>query len=248
MMRMNVNFWKKFGFALQIVGAIIVVVFVISIAMRIVDTSIVVKGVEVPFKDEISFGAIAVGISLIALGMSISSEQKMKALTNLNFDEKMAMMTDYEKTLKDMKVERDKIEDIINNKKEIEKIQNERSKEMDDMIKNKRWQEQCGDIRNKDWLTLEYRRDKKIGEDTEGIIERCKYDLSAISHLRTWATSEKKKDLIECVINVIKSAKSIDTCKNNRKKICELIEISLKIAPNNKELINLKSESLKREQ
>lgn len=40
-------------------------------------------------------GIIAIGVSFIALGGSISSEQKMMAITKLNFYEKMAMIEDY---------------------------------------------------------------------------------------------------------------------------------------------------------
>jgi len=44
-------------------------------------------------------GIIAIGVSFIALGGSISSEQKMMALTKLNFYEKMAMMEGYKMDL-----------------------------------------------------------------------------------------------------------------------------------------------------
>ena len=92
-----------------------------------------------------------------------------------------------------------------------------------------------------------------IGMDTEkpserydkldNILDQCKYDLRALSHLRYWAKREEKEDLIDnYVVEIINNALRKDTCKNSRKKICELIEISLKIIPKHHKLGTIREE------
>lgn len=46
----------------------------------------------------ISLALVCLGVSFIAIGLSLSSEMRMKALTKLNFNEKMAMFEDYRGT------------------------------------------------------------------------------------------------------------------------------------------------------
>lgn len=92
-----------------------------------------------------------------------------------------------------------------------------------------------------------------IGMDTEkpserydnldNILDQCKYDLRALSHLRYWAKREEKEDLIDnYVVEIINNALRKDTCKNSRKKICELIESSLKIIPKHHKLGTIREE------
>lgn len=193
----------------------------------------------------IAFGVtvVAIGISMIGIIISLSSDIRMKALTNLNFDEKMAMMATYKNTIADMKDEKIKIEDIKKNKERIENmINNEKSIELYSLIEDKKWINQRDIIKNGDWLGLK-QRENKLEKDMSLMIERCGYDLSAISNLKTWATEEKKVELIVRVIGVITSAKAIDTCGNNREGICKMIKISLEIDPENVDLQNCYNEN-----
>lgn len=83
----------------------------------------------------------------------------------------------------------------------------------------------------------------------ETVIERCKYDLRAMSHLIHWAknepTAEDKEKLIKYVIDIIEGYQGCKKCDENEKyskNICDIIEISLEIVPDHKKLINLKKE------
>jgi len=49
---------------------------------------------------EILFGIIAIGMSAIALYISIRSDQRMRALANLEFDEKLAVMASHSERIK----------------------------------------------------------------------------------------------------------------------------------------------------
>lgn len=132
-----------------------------------------------------------IGISLMALALSRKSTYQMHALTALNFDEKMAMMTDYKKRIAGIETEKP-------------------SESLDD---------------------LGY------------VLDKCNYDLRAISHLRWWANSNDRKKLIEeYVIPIINDAQRNDTCKNNRKIICGIIENALKVDPKNGKFKKLKKD------
>lgn len=160
---------------------------------------------------QIGFDAIAIGFSIIALAFASISGMQMFALTHLNFDEKMAMMTGYKNTINELQDRKEKIGNKINNWEDIE-----------DLMNNNRWKE-ITDLINERQNTEEI-----IGYT----IERCKYDLLALSHLRYWAERKVKEDLINnYVVKIIDAVQIKDTCDNNREKICGLIEISLKITP-----------------
>jgi len=49
---------------------------------------------------EIVLGIIAIGVSAIALYISIRSDQRMKDLANLEFDEKLAVMASHSERIK----------------------------------------------------------------------------------------------------------------------------------------------------
>ncbi|HUV02070.1 MAG TPA: hypothetical protein VMW67_01245 [Desulfobacteria bacterium] len=175
--KMNERFWILISRVLEASGIVCMMVFLTCIFLPR-DPPIEIASVKLLLPVSTSLGLIALGASILAIGLSISSGIKTKALTSLNFDEKMAMMTGYEKILKNLKVERDKIEDIIRNRQEINnKINNNESEELDDMIKNKKWVDQKDMIILQDWLKLEHIKDNKIGQKMEGILERCKHDL-----------------------------------------------------------------------
>lgn len=85
---------------------------------------------------------------------------------------------------------------------------------------------------------------KNFSEDFEYVLDRVECDLRALSNWKIWARPKKQEDLINnYVIKIINNALSADTCKNNRKEICKLMQVSLKIAPNHKKLIELKEEN-----
>ena len=84
---------------------------------------------------------------------------------------------------------------------------------------------------------------KNFSDDFEYVLDRVECDLRALSNWKIWALPEKQEDLINnYVIKIINNALSADTCKNNRKEICKLMQVSLEIAPNHKELIKLNLE------
>jgi len=181
---------------------------------------------------------IAVGFSILALGLTSLSGIQMFALTRLNFDEKMAMMTEYKHNFENMKDEKNKLEDIFKNRQIIENmVKNEKMVELNSMIENKKWINLRGIIITCNWLALkDY--DNGLEKDFERVIERCGYDLSAISNLKYWAKKEKKGELITKVIGVITSANAIDTCGNNREGRCKIIKFGLEIDPENVDLRN----------
>jgi hypothetical protein len=135
--------------------------------------------------------AITFGFSILALGFASLSGIQMRALTHLNFDEKMAMMV----------------------------------------------------IHNTRIIGIDTEKPSERSDNLDSILDRCKYDLQALSHLRYWAKREEKEDLIDnYVVEIINNAQRKDTCKNNRKKLCELIEISLKIVPKHHKLGTIREE------
>ncbi len=85
---------------------------------------------------------------------------------------------------------------------------------------------------------------KNSSDDLEYVLDRVECDLRAVSNWKIWALPEKQEDLIDnYVIKIIKNAHSKDTCKNNRKEICDLIDVGLKIIPKHKELGELKKKN-----
>ena len=169
------------------------IVAIIGVALLM----IVGIGMAVYFNIAIGVSIIAICITIIAIGIAHSSEKKMKALTALNFDEKMAMMSDYKTSIDNWK-ERGDANAIKNNKRQERK-------------------------------------------DIEGIVDRCKYDLSAISHLIPWAEDKDKEKLINnYVIKIIES--NIENYQEKYKdpdreeylkNICDMINIAFKIDSNN---------------
>lgn len=150
------------------------------------------------------FDVIVFAISIVAIAMASISGSQIVALADLNFDEKMAMMTDYKNDLFVLKEKRENIENKLENLEEF---------------------------------TLEYVGSlliarKNIEVYIGSILERCIYDLTAISHLRLWVKFGKRKDLLDnYIIKIIETAWMDDASNDNKRKIRELIEISLKITP-----------------
>ena len=84
-------------------------------------------------------------------------------------------------------------------------------------------------------------------------LNKCKYDLRAVSNLKQWASDRRKKELIMYVSDVIKGALTknhiIDESKltkgdveNYEEILGNIIEIALKIGPENKVLKTLKQQ------
>jgi uncharacterized protein YaaR (DUF327 family) len=90
---------------------------------------------------------------------------------------------------------------------------------------------------------------KNSPDDLEYVLDRVECDLRALSNWKQWALLEKQKDLINnYVIKIIKNAYSKDTCNNNRKKICNIIDICLEFDNKSKRLKNLKNQNPSEEQ
>lgn len=98
---------------------ICIIIGVVGIVVGIIVGIIVGRWLSLYISNEaiisIAFSLIAIVISLIAFNISLSSEQKMKALTKLNFDEKMAMMTGYRTEITYFKKKRDMLAERIKN-------------------------------------------------------------------------------------------------------------------------------------
>jgi hypothetical protein len=77
----------------------------------------------------------------------------------------------------------------------------------------------------------------------EYVLPQCRYALEALLVIEVSINDQKlKKDLIDKAVDIINTAIIKDTCKNNKKEICKIIEICLKFAPNNEELEKIKKE------
>lgn len=96
--KMNERFWILISRVLEASGIVCMTVFLMSIFLPR-DPPIEIASVKLLLPVSTSLGLIALGASILAIGLSITSGVKMKALTHLNFYEKMAMMDGYKMDL-----------------------------------------------------------------------------------------------------------------------------------------------------
>ena len=94
--KINERFWILISRVLVTLGIVGMIVFLMSIFLAR-DPPIEIASVKLSLP--VSLGFIALSASILAIGLSISSDVKMKALTSLNFYEKMAMMEGYKMDL-----------------------------------------------------------------------------------------------------------------------------------------------------
>jgi len=79
-------------------------------------------------------------------------------------------------------------------------------------------------------------------EDLKYVLDKVECDLRALLNFCKWASTGKKELVNDQIMEIIENARSKDTCNNNGKKICDIIDICLEFDNKSKRLKELKNQ------